>query len=242
VTFLRSPRALFAFTCAATALSLAFSTAAFAQVSSPNPYPTMAPIAQYLMPSAEAEIALARSAGPSSISAHAEVLVLTKQGYVVAVKGTNGWVCAVGRSWTAGFDDPEFWNWHGLGPACLNPPAVRSVLPQYLALTKWAIAGDTREEMAAKAKAAYADHQFTDPAPSSFAFMLSKQQYLLAADGPWRPHVMPFIAYDQMATWAASFAGSPIFGPPPSGGFRPYQPVTLAIPVSHWSDGSPAPK
>ena len=96
------------------------------------------------MPSAAAEIALARTAGPSSISAHAEVLVLTKQGYVVGAKGTNGWVCWVGRSWTAGLDDPEFWNWRGLGPVCLNPPAVRSVLPQYIARTKWAIAGDTR--------------------------------------------------------------------------------------------------
>jgi hypothetical protein len=146
----------------------------------------MAPIEKYLMPAA-AEIALAREAGPSSISAHAEIIILTKQGDVVAVKGTNGWVCLVGRSWTAGFDDPEFWNWHGLGPGCLNPPAVRSVLPFYLALTKWAIAGDTREEMAAKAKAGYADHQFTDPAPASFAFMLSKNGYLLGADGPWRP-------------------------------------------------------
>ena len=240
MTFLRSPQALFA--CAAAMVWLTLASIAQAQVSSPNPYPTMAPIAKYLMPSAAAEIALARSAGPSSIAARAEVLVLTKQGYVVAVKGTNGWVCTVGRSWTAGFDDPEFWNWHGRGPACLNPPAVRSVLPQYLALTKWAIAGDTREQMAAKAKAAYADHRFTDPAPASFAFMLSKEQYLLGADGPWRPHVMPFVAYDQLATWGAGFKGSPIFAPPPSAGFRPYQPVTIAIPVSHWSDGSPAPK
>jgi hypothetical protein len=202
-------------------------------------YPTMAPIAKYLMPSAATEIALARSGGPSSISAHAEVLVLTKQGEVVAVKGTNGWVCYVGRSWTAGLDDPEFWNPRGRGPACLNPPAVRSVLPQYLARTKWAIAGDTREEIAAKAKAAHADHQFTDPAPGSLAFMLSKDGYLLGADGPWHPHVMPFVAYDQMATWGVGFKGSPVLGPPAT--FRPYEPVTLAIPVSRWSDGSPAP-
>ena len=221
---------------------LASCAVAYGQASQADPYPTMAPIAKYLMPSAAAEIALARSAGPSSISAHAEVLVLMKQGEMVGVKGTNGWVCLVGRSWTAGFDDPEFWNWRGRGPSCINPPAVRSVLPQYLARTKWAIAGDTREEIAAKAKAGYADHQFTDPAPSSFAFMLSKNGYLLGADGPWRPHVMPFIAYDQLATWAASFKGSPILAPPPSAGFRPYQPVTLAIPVSHWSDGSRAPK
>src|SRR5580704_19261779 len=159
-----------AFACVATALLLAFSTVVFGQVPSPNPYPTMAPIAKYLMPSAAAEIALARTAGPSSISAHAEVLVLTKQGYVVGAKGTNGWVCFVGRSWSAGLNDPEFWNWRGLGPACLNPPAVRSVLPQYVARTKWAIAGDTREAIAKKAQAAYADHQFTNPASGSFAF------------------------------------------------------------------------
>ena len=77
----------FAFAFVATALWLAFSAAAFGQVPSPNPYPTMAPIAKYLMPSAAAEVALARAAGPSSISAHAEVLVLTSQGYVVGVEG-----------------------------------------------------------------------------------------------------------------------------------------------------------
>jgi hypothetical protein len=137
----------------------------------------------------------------------------------------------------AGFDDPEFWNWHGRGPACLNPPAVRSVLPQEVALTNWALEGDTREQIAKKAQAAYASHQFTDPAPDSFAFMLSKQGYLNdGVAGPWHPHVMLFVAYDQMATWAAGFAGSPIVAPPPN--FRPYQPVTISIPVHGWSDGS----
>lgn len=228
--------------CLALVALLASSAAAYGQATKANPYPTMAPIAKYLMPSAAAEIALARTAGPSSISAHAEVLVLTKQGYVVGVKGTNGWVCFVGRSWSAGLNDPEFWNWRGLGPACLNPPAVQSVLPQYIARTKWAIAGDTREEIAAKSKAAYADHQFSDPAPASFAFMLSKEGYLLGADGPWRPHVMPFTAYDQMATWGAGLKGSPIDGPSDYTYYRPYEPLTIAIPVSHWSDGSPAPK
>ena len=229
-----------AIACSILCIALASYAAAYGDAQSPA-YPTMAPIAKYLMPSAAAEIALARSAAPSSISAHAEVLVLTTRGEVVAAKGTNGWVCLVGRSWTAGLDDPEFWNWRGRGPACLNPPAVRSVLPQYLARTKWAIAGDTREEIAAKAKAAYADHQFTDPAPGSLALMLSKEGYLLGADGPWRPHVMPFVAYDQLATWAVGFKGSPVLGPSPNY-FRQYEPVTIAIPVSHWSDGSPAPK
>lgn len=221
---------------------LAACSAAYAQTPQANPYPTMAPVARYLMPSAAAEIAMARTAGPPSISDHAEILVMTKHGYVVAAKGTNGWVCLVGRSWTAGFNDDEFWNWHGRGPGCLNPPAVRSVLPQYNARTEWALSGDTLEQMAAKAKAAYANHQFTDPAPGSLALMLSKEGYLLHAHGPWRPHVMPFVAKDQLATWGATSEGSPILQPPDPNWFREYEPVTIAIPVPQWSDGSPGPQ
>src|ERR1700722_16147860 len=98
--------------CAALALALACSAAAFGQVPSPNPaYLVLGPVAQYLMPSAVDEIAAARTAAPPSVSARATILVLTQTGYVTAVKGTNGWVCFVERSWTAGFDDPEFWNY-----------------------------------------------------------------------------------------------------------------------------------
>ena len=157
------------------ALVLASSAAARGQVPSPNPnYLTMAPVAKYLMPNRAAEMAMARTAAPASVSAHATVLVLTKTGYVVGASGTNGWVCLVGRAFQGGFDSPEFWSWRNRSAVCLNPPAVRSVLPQYLARTNWVLEGDTREQMAQKAKAAYASHQFTDPAPGSFSFMLSK--------------------------------------------------------------------
>ncbi len=211
-------------------------SAAGAHVSTPV-YATMAPLKQYLMPRAT-EIAMARSAAPSSISANAEVLILTKTGYAVAAKGTNGWVCIVERMWMAGLDDPEFWNPRGRGPSCFNPPAVRSVLPQYLARTTWAIAGDSRDQIARKAKAAYADRTFTDPAPDSFALMMSKAGYLNdEVKGPWHSHVMPFIAYGQTAAWGAGLRGSPILAPPLST-FRRYEPLTIFIPVHHWSDGS----
>ena len=222
-------------------VSLAACDSAYGQTPASDPYPTMAPISQYLMPR-DAEIEMARSAGPASISANAEVLVMTKTGYVVAAKGSNGWVCVVGRMWTAGLDDPEFWNPKGRGPACLNPPAVQSVLPFYIARTEWALAGDTRDEIAKKSQAGYADHRFSDPTPGSFAFMLSKEGYLNdGVAGPWRPHIMPFVGYDQLSTWAAGFKGSPILSPATST-FRPYDPVTLVILAPYWSDGSPAPK
>ena len=119
--------------------------------------------------------------------------------------------------------------------------ASLAVLVAMPALAQQKSTAAKEKSTAAQQKAASAAHQFTDPAPGSIALMLSKEGYVLGADGPWRPHVIPFIAYDQLATWGAGFKGSPILGPPPST-FRPYEPVTIAIPVSHWSDGSPAPK
>jgi len=56
-------------------------------------YPSMPPLDQYLM-DRTAEIALARSAAPPSISRDATVMILGKNGYETAVEGKNGFVCA----------------------------------------------------------------------------------------------------------------------------------------------------
>ena len=48
-------------------------------------YPSMASIEQYLMPDRNAEIALARSAAPESISSDAKILVLGWRGYETAI-------------------------------------------------------------------------------------------------------------------------------------------------------------
>src|SRR5713226_8624259 len=73
------------------------------------PYPNKAPLDQYLM-ERKAEIALARSAAPDSISLDAEVMVLGQHGYETALKGTNGFVCMVQRSWISPTEHPDFWN------------------------------------------------------------------------------------------------------------------------------------
>ena len=201
-------------------------------------YPAMAPPEQYRMASAQEEIALARSAAPPSISADAEVLVLGKRGYEVAVKGKNGFVCLVQRSWTAGFEDPEFWNPKLRGPDCLNPPAVRTVLPQYLKRTESVLAGATRQKLVEEARSAFASHAFVPPEAGSFAFMLSKNGYVSDdAAGPWLPHVMLFVPHGQVANWGAGLEGSPVLGVDGS----PIEPTVLFIPVRRWSDGTPAP-
>src|ERR1700727_1388139 len=83
-----------------------------------GPYPSMAPLDQYLM-DRDAEIALARSAAPESISRDADILVLGQHGYETAIKGKNGVVCAVERAWMSPFHgdfSDGFWNPKLRGP------------------------------------------------------------------------------------------------------------------------------
>ena len=208
-----------------------------AQDQKPMPYPVMAPVAKYLIANVQDEIALSRSAAPASISADAEVLVLGGHGYTAAVKGKNGFVCFVERSWAAGFDDGEFWNPTLRAPNCFNPPAVRSVLPQYLRRTEWILAGADKAQVIEKAHAEFTSRRFTAPEAGSFSFMLSNKGYLGdAAGGPWYPHVMFFVPHGQAAAWAAGLKGSPVLGTDGS----PFEPTVLYIPVRRWSDGSPA--
>src|SRR5579863_6313909 len=70
---------------------------------------TMVSIDPYLM-DRDAEIAMARSAGPNSLSSGAKVLVLGRHGYETAVKGENDFVCMVGRSWDLPKNNRAFWD------------------------------------------------------------------------------------------------------------------------------------
>ena len=202
-----------------------------------NPYPQMAPAREYLIAERESEIALARSAAPLSISGNAQVLVLGAHGYEIAIKGNNGFVCMVERSWDANFDAPEFWNPKIRGPDCFNPPAARSQLPIYLMRTEWVLAGATRQQLIEKTKAALAKHGFERHEEGSFSFMLSKQGYLGdSANGPWLPHLMFFVPYLQGNLWGANKKGSPAI----SQDFKAIETTIVFVPVLRWSDGSPA--
>jgi len=92
-----------------------------------TPYPSMAPLDQYMM-ERNAEIALARSAAPESISGTAEVLVLSRHGYETAVQGKNGFVCLVERSWISPINDPGFLEPQGACSSVLEC-AGRTLLP-----------------------------------------------------------------------------------------------------------------
>ena len=197
------------------------------------PYPSMAPLDQYLM-DRNAEIALARSAAPESISRDAEVMVLGRHGYETAVKGKNGFVCMVQRSWTAGIDDPDFWNPKLRAPICFNPPAARSYLPLDIKKTELILAGQSKAQMFEGIKAAFDKKELPTLEPGAMCYMMSKQGYLNDRDGHWHPHLMFFVPLTDPATWGADLPGSPILAAE-----DPQDRLTVfLIPVAKWSDGT----
>src|SRR5690242_7123197 len=123
----------------------------------------MGSIGQYRIADRAAEIALARSAAPPSISSEAEVLTLGERGYEIAAKGKNGFVCIVARSWANEFDHDEFWNPKVRSPICYIPAAARSVLPAYLRRTEWLLTGATRVQAEERLRQAVASGQFGAP-------------------------------------------------------------------------------
>jgi hypothetical protein len=199
-------------------------------------YPGMAPPEQYLM-GRNAEITLARSAAPESISQEAEIIVLERHGYETAVKGKNGFVCIVERSWTAGTDDPDFWNPKVRAPICFNPPAARSQVPITLKKTEVILASRSKEQMSEAVKTAFDRKELATPEAGAMCYMMSKQQYLSDRDEHWRPHLMFFVPLTDPAAWGAGLPQSPVMGIKDS----PGQLTLFLIPVGHWSDGTAAP-
>lgn len=198
-------------------------------------YPSMAPLDQYLMNDRAAEIALARSAAPESISRDAEVLVLGPHGYETAVQGKNGFVCLVERSWTAPLEDPNFWNPKLRGPLCLNAAAARSYLPRPIMKTNLILAGRTKDQMAEVIVAAINKKELPTMEPGAMSYMLSKQGYLGDQAGHWHPHLMFFFSDTDPAVWGAGMPGSPVL----SINDEWEHLVTFLVPVRDWSDGTP---
>ena len=199
-------------------------------------YPAMAPGEQYRVASVSEEIALSRSAAPTSISGDASILTLGDHGYETAIKGGNGFVCLVQRSWAAGFDDAEFWNPKLRAPICFNPAAARTVLPAYLERTEWAIAGVSKADMISRTGAELAATRIATPEPGALAFMMSKQQYLGDLATHWHPHLMFFFAHADVADLGADLRGSPVFAARDD-----LEPITtFFVLVPQWSDGTPA--
>ena len=207
-----------------------------AQVEKP-PYPAMAPLDQYLIADEKAEIALARSAAPASISDAAEVRVLRRDGYATAVKGSNGFVCVVERSWGSPTDAPDFWNPKLRAPHCFNTAAARSFLPIYLMKTRLVLKGKSKAEIVAAINSALDKKELPALEPDAMCYMMSKQQYLNDQAKSWHPHMMFFVPGDAAKSWGANLDGSPIMAVN-----DPEERATIfMVLAAQWSDGTMGP-
>ena len=192
------------------------------------------PLGEYMM-AKDAEIALARSAAPASISSRATIKVLTASGYQVAHEGDNGFVCIVMRGWSAPTYTPA--PFRGLvydakvrAPICFDPLASRTVLPYYELRSKLGIQGKTPDQIAEAVQAAYAKGELPERGAVSFAYMWSADQNLASGIGAWHPHVMIFAPYYENASLGGNEFGSPLPQVTDDGG-TPF--TVIVIPVDH---------
>ena len=206
-----------------------------AQAADSKTFPSMAPLDQYLM-ERSAEIALARTAAPDSISRDAEVVVLGQKGYETAVKGKNGFVCIVQLSWTSPTDEPDFWNPKLRAPICFNAAGARFYLPIVFKKTEFILSGRSKDQMFEGIKSAHEKKELPPLEPNAMCYMLSKQGYLNSRDGHWHPHLMFYVPQSDPARWGANLSGSPIF----AADEEESRITVLMVPVEHWSDGTVA--
>jgi hypothetical protein len=199
-------------------------------------YPVMASLDEYLISDEKAEIALARSAAPSSISDGAEVMVLGRKGYTTAVKGSNGFLCIVERSWASATDAPDFWNPKLRAPNCFNPAAARTFVPIFLMKTSLVLAGKSKAEIVQATASALDSKELPALEPGAMCYMMSKQQYLGDRDMRWHPHLMFFVPGDTLKTWGANLPGSPVMA-----ANDPEERATIfLVQVGEWSDRTPS--
>lgn len=196
-------------------------------------YPTMAPIGQYMMADQGAEIALARSAAPASISRDATVLVLRPHGYETAVEGKNGFVCYVGRGWAAAAD-PDYWNPKVRVPMCLNGAAARSYLLRVTKITGLALRGRTLDQVNDSIAAALAKKELPPMEAGAMCYMMSKDGYGGDVAPHWPSHLMFFYSDFDPASWGANLPGSPIIAVA-----DPLERMTqFVMTTPRWSDGT----
>lgn len=226
-------------------LAIVVALAGLARAQSEPSYPTMAPLDQYMMADRNAEIALARTAAPPSISADATVVVLTAHGFETGVEGKNGFVCLVERAWTSPFESAEFWNPKNRSPICYNPQAARSVLPITYVRTRLVLAGKSKAEVKEGMKAAVQKKSLPALEPGAMCYMMSKQAYLtdkgITQDGAHNmAHLMFYTPRINPVDWGANLDKSPIVIDPRAK--NDPEPInTFMMLTGAWSDGSPAP-
>ena len=115
-----------------------------------------------------------------------------------------------------------------LNPAQIDDSALEA---------KLAMAGKSREEIAAALKTAWEKKELTEPGVGAMSYMMSKKQYLGDEGHSWHPHLMWFAAGDAAKSWGANVEGSPVMAAPDLGDRM----TIFLVALGKWSDGTAAP-
>ncbi len=164
----------------------------------------------------ETQISIARLAGPDHVSQNADIYVLGKSGYELAVKGSNGFSCLIER------ERPET-----MEPECYDAEGSRTTM--LVRLFVEAERSKQRDEQAImlSVKEAYRSGRFRAPAKPGIVYMLSNYNYVL------NPETMKIIHFPGHLMFYAPYATEQTIG---SGEGAPYivhpgQPDALLIVV-----------
>ena len=138
------------------------------------------------------EIAIALSAAPPAIAAHATVYVLDRTTYVKARGGSNGFTCLVLRTHPRTHPDEK-------GPVCYDPEGSRDVAPRVMAEVRMQVAGMPETEIRSVIQRGLRNGTYHVPAHAGIAYMLSPHAVgrFPGSDSlaPIEPHVMIYAPY-----------------------------------------------
>jgi hypothetical protein len=137
---------------------------------------------------AAVEISLARSAAPAEVSDSATVYVLGNDGYVVAVRGSNGVSCYVSRSWQRSVE-----------PHCHDEEGSKTILPMAMKRVELLHRGLPFDSVDRAIASGIADGTFRLPRRPAMSWMMSSEQKLISDSGQdagsWRPHIMIYFPW-----------------------------------------------
>ncbi len=177
-----------------------------------------------------AEVSLALSAAPATLTAGAAVYVWHDVHFVQARTGTTGVACMVSR-------DPRV---GGVFPMCFDPEAARTQMPEEMMKTELHTRRLDDAAVQGQVDAAFARGALQHPTKPAIMYMMSSHQLLTVTDaqgthlvGAWRPHIMIYMPQTSVAQFAlgAEDDAGPVSAPFVEGGG-----VELIVQVPHWAD------
>jgi hypothetical protein len=154
----------------------------------------------------DVQIRLARSAAPAEVSDHATIMVLGKNGYETAERGTNGFTCLVLRQ-----------HLDTLEPQCYDAEGTRTTLRADLFIEEQRAKGVAEDAIEKAVAAGYKGGRFKAPAKPGIVYMLSPhtrvydpdQKKVIAVSG----HLMFYAPYATAQT-VGSGKGAPYIANP----------------------------